>query len=120
MFAPSPADFVADDCQTLFHDTVLPELKAKGVWQGELVLKHQRSGDPIDVYSTFFMVKDPASGKPMCIANVARDTRERRRAARTERRAEMAAFADRRAQQIADHGADGERHHSIAADFHRG
>ena len=51
----------------------------------------------------------------------ARLPRERRRAARAERRAEMAASADRRAQQIADHGvADGERHHSIGADFHRG
>ena len=76
----SAADFVADECKALFHDTVLPEVKAKGVWQGELALKHQRSGELIDVYSAFFMVKDPATGKPMCIANVARDTRERRRA----------------------------------------
>jgi PAS domain S-box-containing protein len=80
MMQLTAADFVADECQALFHDTVLPELNAKGVWQGELALKHQRSGELIDVYSTFFMVKDPATGKPMCIANVARDTRERRRA----------------------------------------
>jgi hypothetical protein len=33
----------------------------------------------------------------------------------------MAAFPNRRAQAVADHGvADGERHHSISADFHRG
>jgi PAS domain S-box-containing protein len=80
MMQRTMADFVADECQALFQDTVLPELNAKGVWQGELALKHQRSGERIDVYSTLFMVKDPATGKPMCIANVARDTRERRRA----------------------------------------
>jgi hypothetical protein len=33
----------------------------------------------------------------------------------------MAAFPDRRTREIADRGvADGERHHSIGADFHRG
>src|SRR6266545_4014778 len=73
-------DFVADESKAFFHDTVLPELSAKGVWQGELALKHQKNGEPIDAYNTFFMVKDPASGKPMCIANVARDIRERKRA----------------------------------------
>jgi PAS domain S-box-containing protein len=80
MMQRTAVDFVADESKALFHDTVLPELIAKGVWQGELALKHQKSGEPIDVYSTFFMVKDPANGKPMCIANVARDTRERKRA----------------------------------------
>jgi hypothetical protein len=47
--------------------------------------------------------------------------RERRYAARAERRAEMAASANDRQQDIADLGlAKAEAHHSRAADFHRG
>ena len=75
-----PADFVAEDWQEFFRDTVLPELVTHGVWEGELPLKHQKTGAAIDAYRAFFLVKDPATGKPMCIANVTRDIRERKRA----------------------------------------
>jgi PAS domain S-box-containing protein len=75
-----PADFVPEQWQGFFHETVLPELVTHGVWEGELPIKHQKSGATIDAYRAFFLVKDPATGKPMCIANVTRDIRERKRA----------------------------------------
>ena len=50
----------------------------------------------------------------------ARLPKERRRAARAERRAEMAHYYDDRQQRIADAGlAHAEAQHSRAADFHR-
>lgn len=46
---------------------------------------------------------------------------ERRKAARAERWQEMAEHADDRDERLADRGlTEGERHHSLAADFHRG
>lgn len=51
----------------------------------------------------------------------ARLPRERRKAARAERWQEMAKHADDRDERLADRGlTEGERHHSLAADFHRG
>jgi hypothetical protein len=45
---------------------------------------------------------------------------ERREAARAERRQEMAEHADDRNERLADRGlAEGERHHSLASDFHK-
>ena len=75
-----PAEFVAEEWQGFFQETVLPELVTHGVWEGELPLKHQKTGAAIDAYRAFFLVKDPITGKPMCIANVSRDIRERKRA----------------------------------------
>jgi hypothetical protein len=45
---------------------------------------------------------------------------ERRKAARAERRQEMAEHADDRNERLADGGlSEGERHHSLASDFHK-
>ena len=73
-------EFVADEWKGFFKETVLPALVATGDWEGELPLKHQKSGQAIDAYRNFFLVKDPTTGEPMCIANVTRDIRERKRA----------------------------------------
>jgi PAS domain S-box-containing protein len=75
-----PAEFVADEWKGFFQERVLPDLIATGAWEGELPLRHQKTGEAIDAYRTFFLVKDSATGKPMCIANVTRDIRERKRA----------------------------------------
>ena len=46
--------------------------------------------------------------------------KERRKAARAERYEEMAEHIDERDERIADRGlTEGERHHSLGADFHR-
>ena len=50
----------------------------------------------------------------------ARLPKERRKAARAERWQEMAEHVDDRDERLADRGvSEGERHHSLGADFHR-
>ena len=84
-----PRDFVPEEWRGFFQEAVLPELVTHGVWEGELPLRHQKTGISIDAYRAFFLVKDPVTGKPMCIANVTRDIRERKRAEAALRESEQ-------------------------------
>ena len=84
-----PSDFVPEEWRGFFQATVLPELVTHGVWEGELPLLHQKTGESIQAYRAFFLVKDPLTGKPMCIASVTRDIRDRKRAEAALRESEQ-------------------------------
>ena len=74
-----PIDFVADDYKPFFRETVLPALRAQGKWEGEMPLKHQKTGESIAASRTLFLLKHPTTGESLCIATVSRDIRERKR-----------------------------------------
>lgn len=79
MFSHRPEDFIADEDKAIFHQEVVPALRERGKWEGEIRLKHQKTGAPIDALRSLFVVKEPHSGAPLCIGTVSRDMREQKR-----------------------------------------
>jgi PAS domain S-box-containing protein len=66
--------------QDKVNNEVLPALKEKGSWQGELQYLNLKTGRLTDVYATTFTVKDPATGTTLFLANTSIDITERKRA----------------------------------------
>ncbi|HXU75847.1 MAG TPA: PAS domain S-box protein, partial [Methylomirabilota bacterium] len=62
------------------HDVALPAMMRDGHWEGELQLKHLKTGELIDVHRRSFVVRRPQTGEAMCWATVQRDITERKRA----------------------------------------
>lgn len=54
-----------------------PALNHKGFWRAESKFHHFKTGNPIDVEITAFMIKD-TGGSPSCIATVTRDITQRK------------------------------------------
>ncbi|MFU8860956.1 MAG: ATP-binding protein [Cyclonatronaceae bacterium] len=62
-----------------FRETALPKMLKDGFWTGETSVMNQISGEPIAVRQTLYQVKDAQTGKPVCIATILQDIRERLR-----------------------------------------
>lgn len=54
-------------------------LRKTGRWQGEARIRHFKTGRPVPVYVNAFIIEDPATGRPMAMANVSRDITELKR-----------------------------------------
>ncbi len=74
-----PEDVVHPLDRPRWFDEVLPAVLTEGEWRGGLRLRHQRSGEAVDVAWHVFSIRD-ASGARVAYANVATDVREQRRA----------------------------------------
>ena len=91
-----PRDFIADCDRQFYDERVVPALQEQGKWEGEIRLKHQKTGAAIDSYRSLFVVKNPHSGAPLCIGTVSRDVREQKRLERLlTKRVEQLREADR-------------------------
>ena len=73
-------DFFAPEHRDRVRDELLPESLAGRGWTHELDLVHLETGEPIPVSCHGFGVFDHGTGRPIAIATVCRDLRERRRA----------------------------------------
>jgi serine/threonine-protein kinase RsbW len=71
------ADYCTEASWQLFRERGLPAALAHGEWHGEGQLRDRASGEPIDVATTLFVLRDPQSHEPMAYATVQRDIRER-------------------------------------------
>lgn len=61
------------------HETALPDVLKEGFWTGETTMMNQITREPIAVRQTLYLVKDAQTGKPVCIATILQDIRERLR-----------------------------------------
>jgi len=73
-------DFHPPAIATFLREKVFPTVDATGRWQGETQVRDLRTGEEIDVQQSIFLVRDAASGRPLCYATIARDIREAKRA----------------------------------------
>ena len=73
------ADFYSEATYAELRDAILPSVLKTGTWEGELQLRHFKTGDPIDVEARIFVVKSPSDGGVLCLATVMRDIREHKR-----------------------------------------
>jgi PAS domain S-box-containing protein len=59
---------------------ILPIVYEKGSWRGEFRLRHCQTGEAIALDYHVFLVKNPQTQEPLCLATVSRDIRERQEA----------------------------------------
>jgi PAS domain S-box-containing protein len=79
-FPTEIADYLPRNMQEKFVEQVLPAIRQKGFWEGEMQIKHFKTGELIDVQQAAFLVVNPQTKEPICMATVARDIRERKQA----------------------------------------
>jgi PAS domain S-box-containing protein len=75
-------NFVTRETWATIREAAMPALKRTGKWEGEGQLRHFKTGDPIDVLITLFVVRDGRTGEPLCLATVQRDITEHKKAER--------------------------------------
>jgi len=63
----------------ILRNTVLPTVMSQGHWEGEVLLRHRRTGKPVEGYGAVFLVRGEDGEAPQAIAAIIRDARERRR-----------------------------------------
>ena len=72
--------FVVKEDARRIATEILPTVEAHGFWDGEMSLRHFRTGAVIPVLQHVFHIREPRTGKPLALATVCRDITERRRA----------------------------------------
>jgi two-component system cell cycle sensor histidine kinase/response regulator CckA len=71
-------DYIAAEDLPLLRKTIVPALRTKGYWQGELQFRHQETGQSIPMDFVGFLVKDSQTGETRFAATVSRDITDRR------------------------------------------
>jgi PAS domain S-box-containing protein len=80
---PIPADmrsYVSREDGERIVRQIVPALERAGFWDGEIALRHVRTGAAIPVLQHVFCVRGSSSDRPTALATVCRDITERRRA----------------------------------------
>ncbi|HZU52686.1 MAG TPA: PAS domain-containing protein [Holophagaceae bacterium] len=81
-------DFLTEDGFQRSQEIEIPAIHAEGRWEGESTLRHFGGGDPIPVQISSFLVKDPATGEPLCLATMQHDLRRQKEAEEALRQAQ--------------------------------
>jgi PAS domain S-box-containing protein len=83
------ADFLPAESARRLRDIELPAVQAEGRWTGESQLQNVKTGQIIDVLVNSFLVGDPQSRQPLCLATVERDITDRKRSEEAVRASEQ-------------------------------
>jgi PAS domain S-box-containing protein len=73
-----------------FEHETMSTFMATGVWRGETTFCHNQSGEAIAMEHAMFLVQDPETHVPLCIATIGRDIRDRKRSEAKRKQAELA------------------------------
>jgi len=73
-------DFVDEHRQNFLKHDVIEKVIAMGSWEGDGQIWHFKTGKPIDVHVTTFLVNDAARAQPICFATIMRDITAEKRA----------------------------------------
>src|SRR5436305_6887291 len=68
------------DDRTFVDEEMLPEVTSEGEWEGEISMRHFRTGKPIPMHVNTFMIKEDGTGHPLALATISRDISERKEA----------------------------------------
>jgi PAS domain S-box-containing protein len=71
-------DFLAPEERSRARRELMPQVMKSGRWLGEVNLRHLRTGEIIPFLVDWFRIDDPRSGRPMNMATVSRDLRDRK------------------------------------------
>lgn len=75
-------EYLPEAWRKFLVETVVPTVREKGLWEGEMQLRNLADGRILDVERSAFLIRDPLTGEPRCFATVTRDITERKRAER--------------------------------------
>jgi two-component system, sensor histidine kinase and response regulator len=81
-------DFHAEETWNQLRNEAFPAVKREGYWRGEGRVRHQGSGEEIDVMMTWYLVRPAGVARPLCLVGKHRDIRRRLEAERRERESE--------------------------------
>ena len=73
------ADYVPESWRAYFIETVMPAVHERGSWEGEMQLRHRKTGALIDISRSTFLIRD-SDGKPVGFATVTRNITEAKEA----------------------------------------
>ncbi len=73
-------DFLPEENRKRVKNSILPTVMSKGQWQGEVELKNFKTGVPIPVHLSGFLIRNMANGEPLALACVGRDMSARKQA----------------------------------------
>jgi len=72
------SDFFIEAERSALTTSVIPLVMEKEVTQRETQIRNLTTNEPIDVFETFLLVKNQATGAPICFAMISRDIREQK------------------------------------------
>jgi two-component system, cell cycle sensor histidine kinase and response regulator CckA len=81
-------DYVPEEWAAFFHNTVIATARERGLWEGEMQLRHLKTGTLINVFRSVFLIRDSRTGEPLCFATVTRDITAQKRAQESLRASE--------------------------------
>jgi two-component system cell cycle sensor histidine kinase/response regulator CckA len=70
------------------HTLEIPAVTTVGHWEGESTLRHLTTGEVIPVQITHLLVREPGTGKPVCLASFQHDLRSQKRTEEALRQAQ--------------------------------
>ncbi len=71
-------EFLMEDERDRHRDRVLPHLMQASRWEGETRFRNFKTSEPIPTWQSTFVIAEETTGKPMAIATICRDLRERK------------------------------------------
>jgi PAS domain S-box-containing protein len=81
-------DYVAEEDRERIQRQVLPTVLRDGRWEGEARFRHFATGASIPMLQHIFLMREPASERPLALATISRDMTERKHAEEAMRRAQ--------------------------------
>jgi PAS domain S-box-containing protein len=82
------SDFLTEEGLRQSSEIEVPAVQTEGHWEGESTLRHFGGGDPIPVQISSFLVKDPSTGEPLCLATLQHDLRAQKQTEEALRQAQ--------------------------------
>jgi PAS domain S-box-containing protein len=73
-------DYIMEEELERFKNHVLPTVVRHGKWEGEINIRHFKTGKPIPMLHHLFYIKDEATNRRLALATISRDITERKRA----------------------------------------
>jgi PAS domain S-box-containing protein len=81
--ATALVEYVALEDQERFLREILPAIIEEGRWEGEMRMRHFKSGASVPMLHHSFFIKESANGRRLALATIGRDITSRKRAERT-------------------------------------
>jgi PAS domain S-box-containing protein len=75
-------DYVMEKDRPVVENEILPAIREKGAWHGEIRFRHFETGATIPMLGDVFLIKEHGTARPLALATISRDISERKQAER--------------------------------------